>query len=58
MKDWYGRSQRSGITSLWRPKKKEEPTEGGSGRASFTRSEAARGLTDLEKQQKRGPKLV
>lgn len=41
---------------LWRPKKKGEPTEGCSGRAGVTRSETARGLTDLEQQRKRGPK--
>ena len=46
------------MTLLQKLKKKGEPTEECSGKASFTRSEAARGLTDLRKQRKRGPKLV
>lgn len=58
MKDWHGKSNRSGITLLQRLKQRGEPTKGCSAKASLTRGEAPRRLAGLEKQRKRGPKLV
>ena len=58
MKGRCGKSQSGALALLRRPEQKGEPTGGCSGKASFTRSEAARSLADLERQRKRGPELV
>ena len=43
LKDWHGKSQWNGITLLWRPKQRGDPTKGYSGKASFTAGRQAAG---------------